>query len=241
MKKTSSASKTNTRTTDQEQAFRRLVEDMLKHVTTVTLDKVPGNREGWQRVLGKGDVLKQKVTAAVIEQVTAFCDLPLRCLERVTAPAAEALVLPKDPEELKKLLKDRCNIGWVGDNATSLVAGKTLPAVKAETLAVHQLAKWQTGHQLKEERGASGLEMISLMLALVALQKDGPKSPPGKLLTNGYGNVFIVEIEGVAWTFCVDWYGSSGCWDFGAVELDDGWSDDSRLFSRDSANLALEN
>lgn len=224
MKETSSAS---SRTPDQERALRRMAQDLADKAVTVMLDKVNPNKEGLQRMLGKGDVWGPALTGTFVAQATMLCDLPLRYLKSVPVVEIKELVVTKE------LLRERFNIGYWGDNATRLLMAKTLPGAKAQALAVHRLEKRQTGQQLKNELGVSGLDIVASMLALVEQQKNGPASPEDILFTNGYANLAIVESEGVSWAFFFHWHSGSGCWRVEADPLVSVWFDGYQVFSRD--------
>lgn len=230
--KTSSAS---VRTVAQEKAFGRLVDDMLKHIKTVALEKVPANREGWQRALERGDELRRAVTSAAIDKLLELCESPLCYLDSVTSPATKELVVSEE------LLKKQFNIGWLGENAKRLLLGKTLPATKEQALAFYELKKWQTGQQLKDQLGAGSIGIIPSMLALIGQQKNGPKSPKGALLVNQFTNIFVVELDdpggrgGIvesSWAFCCSWYDYYGYWSVRAHEFGDEFVVERRVFSR---------
>lgn len=232
--KASSASEKTARTSAQEKTFRRMAEDLAASAVTLVFDKVNPTKEGLQRMIEKGDEWGTALKETLITQATQLCELPLRYLESVSVVETKKLVLTKE------LLEERFNIKWLGENAKRLLLGRPVPAAKAKTLAVHQLEKWQTGQQLKDERGMGDRDIIASMIALVEKQKDGPKSPEGILLVDGCANIVIVELgeindEGAviktSWAFSFSWGSDYGYWGVVAGPLGRGFGGVYRLFS----------
>ncbi len=203
MKASSASERTDERTTPQEENFRRLLRDIAEHAATVALGKVKANKKGWQRAIESGDKLREAVTDAVIQVVEQVSDSRLRRINVIPVPATEDVVLTE------QTLKERFNIGWLGENAKRLFLSKTIKGAPAGKVAVNQLRKLSTNQQLKDELGGTAVLSFARMLSLVEQQKN---SREGHLLTNGWANLIIVEVEGELWVVDADWDSDCGCW-----------------------------
>lgn len=227
MTKTSSASKNEERTQPQENNFRRLLRDIAEHAATVALSKIKADRKGWQRAIGAGDKLRDAVTDAVISVVGEISTSRLRFVSTAPVAASEDVVLTE------QLLKERFNIRWIGDNFRREFLDKLLKGAPAKNLAIHQLAEDSNNQKIKNELGDAGISPLAYLLSLVEQQKKGEAGP---LLTNGYANLIIVEVEGSVWVVFVSWGSHYGYWYVEALPLADprAWFAGYRVVSCDS-------
>jgi hypothetical protein len=213
MTKALSASKSESeRTQPQENNFRRLLRDIAEHAATVALGKIKADRKGWQRAIGAGDKLREAVTDAVISVVGEISASRLRFVSTAPVAASEDIVLTE------QLLNERFNIRWLGDNFRKLFLGKTLKGAPAVNLDLHQLVENSTNQQISDELGDKAVSPLAYLLSLVEQQKQGGA---GTLLTNGYANLIIVEVDGAVWVVYVPWPSDYGYWDVDADPIGD--------------------
>jgi len=233
MTKTSTPSdQVNVRTHEQEAKFSRLMEDIAKHATRMALNKVKVDREGWQRVLGKGNKIQEEMTDAVLEMIGQCSESCLQCVKSVEVPANGEVIITE------QLLREKYNFGWFGDNFRRLFFGRKLNEVSARSIAIHQLKEYCTNQQLKDELGDQAVISFLYALSLVEQQRDGQQGP---LLTNGYGNLVIVEIKEKDgkkgfWLVDFDWDSGDRYWVVGANPLGNlgEWGDGYQVLSGDS-------
>jgi len=133
--------------------------------------------------------------------------------------------------------------------------GKVESAIAETELRYHRLKKRSVDGPILEELGGGQKPRTTLteVYCLMAKQPNGPKSPKGPLLTNGYANIFYVETEVIlpeeehlAYTneegkkvvLCavrVHWRGDGWHVDARSVEGPHRWDDGYQVFSRNSA------
>ncbi|OHA08289.1 MAG: hypothetical protein A3A44_02385 [Candidatus Sungbacteria bacterium RIFCSPLOWO2_01_FULL_60_25] len=54
------------RTEGQETKYRRLIEDAARHAVSLAFDKIAADQDGWQRVLERGDEVKEAIAEIVV-------------------------------------------------------------------------------------------------------------------------------------------------------------------------------
>ena len=154
----------------------------------------------------------------------------------IDVPDTEEMVLTE------KFLRENYNFGWFGDNFQKLFFGKTEKGANGHKLAIHRLQEPATGQQLKDELGAGAVTPLAYLLFMVKKQKNREE---GVLLTNGYANIVIVEVEeddgkggkkNALWLVYAYWSSGDRCWraDASPVSPPTAWGAGCRVFSSDS-------
>ena len=182
-------------------------------VGQLVLDRLQPDRDQLQRMIGKGPVIKQAFADMLLGKAAEGMDLLLKPVISVPVPATEQLVLPKDPKEFAKFLKDRFGIVYTSPEFDSLLMGKTIAAAPAGSTAVSALQKEANLATMFEHVGENGRVQMGHALWHVGQQMNGPESEPGPLLVNGWANFFFVKVEvapGQFETRAVIFYWSSG-------------------------------
>ena len=159
--------------------------------------------------------------------MSAFSNARLQYIQSVPVPATEDIVLTE------QLLKEKFNIGWIGENFRKLLLNKTLKGAPARTLAIHELTELSTNQQISDELADKAVTPLSYLLSLLEKQRNGGA---GDLITNGYANLTIIEVEGVLWVVRAYWDSLYGYWlvEAGPVSVPCGWRAGRQVVSCDS-------
>jgi hypothetical protein len=172
---------------------------------------------------------KEKCWADVV--IETLLDL----IGTVTVPARTAKFVAKDHFVKDTSKKAKVKISYLGDNFKENFLGKTEEAIAEMILRYYRLKKWS--RNIPIINGLGGEDKIETTLAeMFGLMEMQPNGEAGKLLTNGYANIFFIrDANLVLWV--VDCYWCDGGWlvRADAVGHQYEWSDDSQVFSRNSS------
>ncbi len=237
------ASNASERTQEQKKNFRRLLQEVGDHAAAVAWDKVPMDRERFQKnVLEKINPIRDAVVDAVIAKLQEFAATRLNYAKSVPMPASGEIILTE------QLLREKYNFGWFGGNFRRLLLGKKLKGVPARSIAIHNLKEYSTNQQIKNELGEQAVTSFAYALNLVEKQRKGENGP---LLTNGYANLMVVEVEEETkengqkvikktfWVVNFSWNSSDRYWDVAAGPIGDPdrWNGGSQVISCDSETV----
>jgi hypothetical protein len=211
-------------------------------------------------------ILKTAFTRANLDETLAKLGKMAASTEPKSQPVPQPLLIPvgtatvaatEEPIVLSpEVLRERYNIKWRGSNFDAWYLGRTLASFGGSTLAYKKLSRRSVDGPIIAGLGGTLLARMELaeMLGLVKVQKYGPKSKSGPLLTDGSANISYVEDEirfpedePVAYTneagqkvvlraVSVGWGSDGDGWSVsaGAVTYPSTWFAGIQVFSRDS-------
>ncbi|MDD3531354.1 MAG: hypothetical protein PHV99_02070 [Candidatus Pacebacteria bacterium] len=127
---------------------------------------------------------------------------------------------------------DGVKIGWVGQNFKDIFLGKTEEDVPEATLRIHQLEQASLDAPITGELGDTAKTFLANLWELLRRQGHGQE---GKLLVNGYANIFYIrDANNGLWAVNASWHADNGYWDVEADSVTDpnGWRAGSQVVSR---------
>ena len=152
----------------------------------------------------------------------------------VHIPATTERFMAKDRFVLDKSDSAKVKISYLGENFKAWLLDKVEEPFGGSTLQVLKLTQQSLDGPIIAELG--GEEKAETTLSEIhALMAKQPNGEQGKLLTNGYANIFYVrDITGVLRAVSVYWYGDG--WDVYADSISgpSRWDDGFQVFSRNS-------
>lgn len=183
------------------------------------VEKLRGKEGGvWLTGL-KRFLRKENSWGAVVSALLDF-------IETVDLPAIGKFIVSDHFTVINKEVK----IGYIGDNFENNFVGKVEEAQAKATLCISKLKKDSLDTPIMDELGSMTETTLANVWQLLKKQANGEK---GKLLTNGYANIFYVrDTKGVFWVVFVRWL--SGDWSVGARSVGHlvEWGECSQVFSR---------
>lgn len=149
-------------------------------------------------------------------------------------PATTELFVVRENFKVDTSPEAKVKISFIGDNFQRWFTGKCEAPCGERSLRYGRLKQRSVDAPIIAELG--GEAAVETSLADVwALMAGQPNGEAGKLLNNGWANVFYVkDLDGVVRAVGVFWRG--GGWDVGAYEVGSPgpWHGGSRVFSRNS-------
>lgn len=195
----------------QELYASGLLTDLLK------ADVKRVDRNKFQQLLF-GALTVVKTTASTLLKQVGIVDLPS------TSKFIVSDLFAASSKEVK--------IAWIGDNFRNNFSSKVEDPQGETTLCVSKLKKNSLDMPIMAELGNGTETTLANVWQMLKKQANGEK---GKLLTNGYANIFYVrDAKGVLWAVSVDWGGDG--WSVGTYSVAHpfGWSGGRQVFSRNS-------
>lgn len=126
-------------------------------------------------------------------------------------------------------------ISYVSGNFKKYFLDKPETGIVAATLRAFKLITGSRDPKIIVDLGDNYKTILAYVWELMALQPNGED---GKLLTNGYVNIFYIDdVDGNVWAVRVYW--RSDGWDVGADSFDfpNGWYAGDQVFGRDSQTV----
>jgi len=128
-------------------------------------------------------------------------------------------------------------VGWTSDNFRRMFSDHVEPETPDTTLRIHQLTKPAKDPAIIDELGGEGAVEATLGQMWRMIEKQA-KGQEGKLLTNGYANLFYIrsQVDNQLWAVNCGWGSGGRCWSVCAAPVSSplGWSAGCRVVSRDS-------
>ena len=210
-------------TSKQKRDARKLLTD--------SLDEAGLSKDEAQRVLGNGGKLKAGVKELLAK--LSASDLLLEAVGTVPIPAVKTF-MARDFFKIGE--HNGVKIGYISDNFQNAFLagdGKIETDIPEATLRVRKLAMSSVDGPIIAELGKENAETFLCQLA--EMMKAQGQDQQGKLLTNGYANIFYIRAtDGVLWAVRCSWYSGSGYWYVCASPVADPstWYADGQVVSR---------
>ena len=115
---------------------------------------------------------------------------------------------------------------------------KALPKMPLQNVSVYRTTESTSVSEIALATGAKPMSLEEFSQALAFLVSKQPTGEAGDLLSNGYGNIFFVEVapyQGVA--VDVWWYSENEKWDLNSNPVGNRWNAGNQIFLRNGAFL----
>ena len=125
-------------------------------------------------------------------------------------------------------------VGWLGDNFKRVFGDKVEKNAAGATLKIHTLLKGSTDTLIIAELGGEAVAETTLAQMWEMLKAQG-RGQKGKLLVNGYANIFYIrDAQGTLWAVRCGWRSDYAAWDVLAdpVTRPNGWGGGVQVVSR---------
>ncbi len=176
-----------------------------------------GGEEGVQQLLSGALMVVKASISALLEEVGI-----------VSLPATGKFITSYHFATGNKEVKIAC----VWDNFQNNFLSKVENPQGKTTLRISKLKKNSLDASILAELGSKAETTLANIWELLKKQTNGES---GKLLTNGYANIFYVrDSKGVLWAVRVRWHGDGWCVNAYSVGDPRGWFEGFQVFSRNS-------